>query len=111
MNSKKRNEGYLLIDHSQSPGVSEELLQQSGIPGAAVGPGKVFEAATITCSHCQTMVILNPLRTRARNYCAKCDHYICDNPGCNAECLPMSKVLDDLQNAALHQIGKETING
>lgn len=104
--SKRRNEGYLLIDHRHSPGVSEELIRNSGLDVPIVGAGQTFESATITCSHCQAMVVLNPLRTRLRNYCAKCDHYICDNPGCNAECLPMRKVMDDLQEMAFKQLGK-----
>lgn len=98
MISKKRHEGYLLIDHRNSPGVSAEFIAQAGLGTPVVGPGQTLEAATISCSHCQGMVILNPLRTRPRNWCYKCDHYICDNPGCNVDCVPMAKILDETQN-------------
>lgn len=69
MGSLRRHEGYLLIDHSSSPGT------------AGVGEGQVFEAATLTCAHCQRVLLVNPDRTRTRCYCAPCDHYICDPCG------------------------------
>lgn len=81
MSSKRSKEGYLLIDNRANH-------------------GGVVESATVTCSHCQQVVVLNPLRTRERGYCAKCDHYVCDNPACNAECIPFRKVIDDLREQA-----------
>lgn len=61
MRTHRVKEGYLLIDHR------------------ACGPsGSAVESATITCSHCQRVVVLNPARTRERHYCPKCDHYVCD---------------------------------
>lgn len=83
--TQRSREGYLMIDDRASG-------------------GGLFESATITCSHCQTVVVLNPLRTRARGFCRKCDHYICDNPGCNYECVPIEKVFDDLQNKAFKDL-------
>ena len=74
--SRKRHEGYLMIDHTFSPGVPEELTKPLNLITAA--PGKKLEAATLTCSHCQKTVILNPQRTRARGYCPSCDHFVCD---------------------------------
>lgn len=60
------------------------------------------EVGTQTCSHCQAIVIMNPDRTRARPYCPKCDHYICDN--CEAirvasggACRPFAQLLDQAQ--------------
>jgi hypothetical protein len=84
-----------MIDHRESPGVSPAMSLSAGAP--VVGSGQMFESATITCSHCNRVVILNPLRTRERGYCAKCDHYICDSPACNLDCVPFAKVLDDLE--------------
>lgn len=96
-------EGYLLIDNRNSPGLTETILEPGQSPENVplVGAGASYESATITCSHCQTVVVLNPMRTRARGYCAKCDHYICDNPLCSLDCLPLNKVLDDLQERIL----------
>lgn len=99
MFSKRSQEGYLLIDHRNSPGVPRDLMRQAGLDLAGA-PGAVFESATITCCHCNTVVILNPLRTRPRGHCRKCDKYVCDNPACHVECRPFSKAVDDAQEAA-----------
>lgn len=80
--SKRSQEGFLLIDDRASG-------------------GPLRETPTVTCSHCQVIVILNPQRTRPRGYCRKCDHYVCDKPTCNFECKPMSQVIDEaLEKAA-----------
>lgn len=100
MGSKRRHEGYLLIDNRNAPPV--EPLQGFGENFQGIGGGQTFESATITCHHCHAVVILNPARDRARNYCPKCDHYICDaceqrRAASGGECVPMNKVLDTLQ--------------
>lgn len=79
MSSLKRLDGYLMIDHRAAPGMPEEVVQKAGIDTPAVGAGTVFECATLTCYHCAAVVIQNPMRKRARNYCGKCDRYICDH--------------------------------
>jgi hypothetical protein len=102
MGSLRRFEGRILIDHSQSPGVDAHPDPRMRLDSPIVAAGSVYESATITCCHCATIVVLNPQRTRARGYCAKCDHYVCDQPGCNAECSPFQKTLDHaLTSAAL----------
>ena len=99
MSSKRSHEGVILIDHRFTPGISDEMTHKQGLP---VGAGSgVFEAPTYTCSHCTAVVIINPLRNRAREYCRKCDHYICD--GCAAimagtkECKTFKQVIDEIQ--------------
>lgn len=52
-------EGYLLIDNRLA------------------GEG-IHESPTATCSHCHRQVIFNPGRTREREFCSSCHHYICD---------------------------------
>lgn len=84
MSSLKSLDGYLMIDHRVAPGMPEEVVRKAGIDTPAVGAGKVFECATLTCYHCATVVIQNPMRKRARNYCGKCDRYICDACGAAA---------------------------
>lgn len=75
----KTREGYLLIDHQNSPGLPEDVARLSGYDPALAKEGKRFEAGTLTCSHCKSAVVKNPARTRERNYCQKCSgHYICD---------------------------------
>lgn len=106
MTSKRRHEGYLLIDNRHAPGLSLEeaaKVGKAGIPGLAGDP--LVEAATITCSHCHRVVVINRLRVRPRAYCRKCDHYICDwcelaRVQSGGECNPMVKILDEQQEQA-----------
>lgn len=100
MSSGLRREGYLLIDNRLGPGVSEEFVRASGKEVPVVGEGRVLESATKTCRHCHSVVVLNPDRMRARGHCRKCDGYICDNPACHLECVPMERVLDVVQENA-----------
>lgn len=102
--SKRRHEGYLLVDQRESPEVPVNPAM-AGKPGALiVGRGQMLESATVTCSHCQVVVVLNPLRTRPRGYCQKCDRYVCDNPGCNRECTPFEAILDRAQEQAARNV-------
>lgn len=79
MKLKSSQEGYLLVDHRASPGLPEDVAVASGYDPKLCQEGKMFEAASLTCSHCKVSVIKNPLRTRERANCPKCGyHYICD---------------------------------
>jgi len=105
MNSFKQM-GYLMVDHRASPGLPKEVARKVGYDPDLCGEGKVFEADTLSCSHCRGSVVKNPFRTRERPHCTKCDHYICD--GCaylasqpDYVHTPMSKVIDDLKNQAV----------
>lgn len=105
--SKRRHEGYLMVDHRESPEVPFNPAMVGKPESIIVGRGQLFESATVTCSHCQVVVVLNPLRTRARGYCAKCDRYVCDNPGCNRECTPFDAVIDCAQEAAFRHVSPD----
>jgi hypothetical protein len=94
MGTLRRHEGYLIIDHRYSEGVTPELVRQSGLDSPVVGKNQVYESATVTCSHCGAVVILSPTRKRPRHYCVKCDHYVCDKPECGLECNPWMKKLE-----------------
>jgi hypothetical protein len=63
------------------------------IDNAFVG-GQRMEVHTMTCCHCDRVVILNPERTRERGYCQKCDAYVCDSGGCRAECNPFQESIE-----------------
>lgn len=86
MFSKRSLEGYLLKDNRASG-------------------GGMLESATLTCSHCQRQVILNPDRSRSRGYCPKCDHYVCD--ACEAvrvktgTCYTFKQRMDDFEKSVL----------
>lgn len=94
MKSKRSLEGVLLIDNRVGPRVPSV----AGIP--EIPAGATFESATITCSHCHAIVVLNPDRSRPRHYCAKCDHYVCDGCAVLGECRPLNQVFDALQTQA-----------
>jgi hypothetical protein len=74
-----KNEGYLFVDHRASPGIPEDWARRAGLDAKLVGEGKMMEAATLTCAHCRTIVIMNPERIRERAQCWKCNAYVCDN--------------------------------
>ena len=78
MSSLRDKEGYLLIDHRASPGLPADIARQSGFDPKFTSEGGILEASTMTCSHCTNSVVLNPERIRKREYCQKCDAYICD---------------------------------
>ena len=80
-NTKLINEGYIMIDHRASPGLSPDQARTLGYDPSHVSEGQLFETKTNHCSHCGTVVIMNPLRTRERSYCVSCNKYICDNCG------------------------------
>ena len=100
--SQKRSEGYLLVDHRASPGLPENFMRDIGLDGPTVTEGRMHEAATKTCAHCCAVVILEPLRVRARGYCPKCDAYVCDHCA-GRECTPFDKILDDAEKQAYRE--------
>lgn len=82
MASLKRHFGWLMIDHSASPGIPRDIAMKLGLPPDLVAEGKRLETDTISCSHCGGHVArLYITCTRASapspEYCKRCDHYIC----------------------------------
>lgn len=96
MGTGSKRAGYLKVDHRHSPGLPPEMAAAAGYIPSLAGAGGLFEADTKTCAHCNATVILHPLRTRARGYCASCDAYVCDRPGCGLDCRPFQKIIDDI---------------
>src|SRR5580704_4584568 len=89
VHSKRSYEGELRIDNR-------------------VSGGTLRETPTITCSHCGDIVVINPDRTRARGYCPKCDHYVCDRcegirVSSGGACRTLKQVIDEIRNGAEHQ--------
>jgi hypothetical protein len=64
------------------------------IASNAVTGGGEHVIPTLTCAHCNTVVLLNPARTRERAHCRRCSSYICDRPGCRAECNPTDEGIE-----------------
>ena len=79
MFSRRETEGYVLIDHRDSMGLTEaERIEARLSPLMPIGKGQRLEAPTFCCSHCDRIVVMNPLRNRERGLCFKCDRMICD---------------------------------
>ena len=111
MHSKRSLEGYLVIDHRESPGVRPEdipqaVIEKYGMP-PIVGKGQFYESATLSCVHCQAVVILNQLRTRARHHCARCHDYTCDRPSCILECTPFQQLIDKFMTWGAKLVGAQ----
>ena len=88
MPSKLANQGEMLIDHTNSPGITQEWVEANrhhliaaGANPVIVAGGKKFESGIKNCTHCGADVIMNPQRQRERQWCWVCDAYICDGCG------------------------------
>jgi len=101
MKNLNSHTGYLQIDHSNSPGIRAEDIpvRLRGIT-PIVGEGEVKEFDTKNCTHCESNIVLNPLRTRNREICPHCHHYICDRCyqilKATGQCIPFKKIVDKL---------------
>jgi hypothetical protein len=103
--SLKRHEGWLMVDQRAGNGLPEDVARMCGYDPSEVRAGMVYEVATLTCTHCKMAAVKNPLRIRAREYCKKCDHYICDFCARDAAApgythTPFEKIVDVVQEAA-----------
>ena len=114
MKSKRSHEGYLLIDHTASPGTTTALAHGAGKVVPVVPEGTKLEASIITCAHCQRGVILNPQRSHDREWCWGCNHYLCDNCGLirkiDGQCRSMRALLDRLQELAFQTAREARVN-
>ncbi len=93
MTSLGKHGGELTIDHSNSPGIPPDLAAKwraQGIPVAEAG--EKLEMATFACSHCNSIVLLNPARKRPREVCRKCMHVVCDR--CVDNCTPFEAIAE-----------------
>jgi hypothetical protein len=100
MITKRSREGELLVDHRAGPGLPPDFWARVGLQGFVTPGGAVAEVPTMTCAHCNAVVVMNMLRTRPRGWCRKCDAYVCDSPSCNHECKPFAEILDEAERAA-----------
>lgn len=104
MHSKRSHEGYLLIDHSESPGLSDRAMAFNGknLPSGA-GRG-ALERGIVQCGHCSFGMMVTPLEAVDLCYCRKCDRYICDDcklaQVMTGDCRSIDKIIDQAQEAA-----------
>lgn len=78
MRSKRNQEGYLLIDHTNSPGVSQAFAQAHNLPVGVMG-GRMMESALQVCHICGGDIVLGGDRSKMMAYCQRHDRYSCDN--------------------------------
>lgn len=96
--------GYLMVDHSASPGLPEEIARAAGYDPVLCREGKKYETDSMACCHCPNVVLKNHFRTRDRHYCAKCSgRYICDPCAFKATLpdyvhVPLIKVIDAVKD-------------
>lgn len=69
LRTKEIHFGEFMVDHRASPG------------GGLAKEGQIVHGRILGCPHCGGGQIINPFRERPREYCSKCDKYICD--GCH----------------------------
>ena len=72
------------------------IIEQESV-NADIKAGRL-ELPTMTCAHCNRVVVLNPQRTRPRNWCMKCDAYVCDLQFCITDCNPFEQSVELAQN-------------
>lgn len=115
MKSQRSKEGYFMLDHRASPGLPENIAHavQPDLP-VTFGRG-LFEAPSLTCNHCEAMVVLNPDRQRERARCPKCSSYLCDRCGAayqqTQQCMPFKAMIDEMQEkTALDQQAQRPID-
>lgn len=63
------------------------------------GPGGTAEADTITCHHCQQIVIVKPKAEEQTGFCRMCMKHICLSCARDGKCTPFEKKLDQLERA------------
>ena len=95
--------GYLIIDHRNSPGIPEAMAPQVAALGGIPVPGNTaVEVDTWTCAHCHAIVLKRPERTREREVCRKCMKVVCDNH--NLWCEPFEQLADAIQDGKFHAL-------
>jgi transcription elongation factor Elf1 len=82
-------------------------MRKLGFDVPSCTEGKLVEAATYTCPHCNGIVVKEPKRTRERAYCYSCGENICDACGVKAlsetEHKSFNKYLDEVERSAYRE--------
>lgn len=78
MKSKRSKEAYIMIDHTNSPGLTAEFAVANDLPCGVVG-SRMMESAMVVCHICSADIILGGDRSRMMAYCPRHDAYSCDN--------------------------------
>jgi hypothetical protein len=76
--TKKSREGYIFLDHRNSPGLPEDIALEAGFDPALCVSGQQMEVASLTCAHCGRVTPKSVYKGREYAECIKCDHYVCN---------------------------------
>ncbi len=104
MFSKTELEGYLEIDHRESPGFTPEQAKEARWGKTMPVGSKQFKLVTYKCCGCEAMIVVRPERTRERTWCRACDAFMCD--GCawalkiTGNHKPMQQIIDEFMRKA-----------
>ena len=97
----------LILNDAQPRGLGYLEIDNRAIPDLPPGVQKHFEADTYTCSHCQRIVVMNPMRKRERYKCKGCNHHLCDE--CTAKrvsgesCRTFAQLIDETMERDFRQ--------
>ena len=94
-----REGGLMVVDHRNSPGISEEQMRALGLHHPGFAAGSFLEVPTKKCTDCQRIVLMNPKRIRERATCKTCGGYICD------ECAAKQYLGEPCRNPAIREKG------
>lgn len=66
------------------------------------GRPKLVEVDTVTCAHCQRVILLNEqdgTKKPPPAHCLRCDHAVCESERCNSirGCTPFEKKLEAIE--------------
>lgn len=99
MFSKLELEGYLEIDHRESPGFTEKQAREARWGKTMPVGSKRFKLVTYRCCGCEAMIVVRSERTRERTWCRKCDRFMCDQCSWVLKVTgvhkPMNQIIDD----------------
>lgn len=90
--SVKGAKSYYYLDNRNSDVPIVQMMANGEV--LVIPPGALVEMKSLTCAHCNFVVMLNPKRTRERAHCRRCNQYICGRPGCRAECNYIEEMVD-----------------
>lgn len=98
--TENHNLGLLQIDHRHA---------SAPMPGVQ----DLVEVPTYTCTHCESVVVMNPNRVRPRYTCRGCSHMICDSCGSKREagapCRTFAQLIDEFLEKQEKQVESSII--
>jgi len=71
--------------------------------------GKVTEADTYHCVHCQMLLHIRPGSGVERGFCVHCEGITCGKPECNNRCVPFMQKIEAMENR--HRLHKAMERG